>query len=243
MGPSAEADQKLTPDQLERGARTIALPGIGVSGQRLLRAARALVIGAGGLGSPVLQYLAAAGVGTIGIVDFDVVDLSNLQRQVIHAGSSVGEPKTLSATRAIAALDPSIAVVQHDTMLTADNALAIFADYDLIVDGSDNFATRYLANDAAAILHKPYVWGSVLRFDGQVTVFWEHPGGESLDYRDVDPYRLRSCINHDLEPRSESRACAVDAMRVRIAETGRIEAHAAAEQLDLEFYRFQHERQ
>jgi sulfur-carrier protein adenylyltransferase/sulfurtransferase len=198
MGPSAEADRKLTPDQLERGARTIALPGIGVSGQRLLRAARALVIGAGGLGSPVLQYLAAAGVGTIGIVDFDVVDLSNLQRQVIHAGSSVGEPKTLSATRAIAALDPSIAVVQHDTMLTADNALAIFADYDLIVDGSDNFATRYLANDAAAILHKPYVWGSVLRFDGQVTVFWEHPGGESLDYRDLhptppDPAQVLSC--------------------------------------------------
>ena len=187
MLTSAERGSTLTPEQLERGARTIALPGIGVAGQGRLRAARVLVIGAGGLGSPVLQYLAAAGVGTIGIVDFDVVDLSNLQRQVIHAGSSVGEPKTLTAVRAIAALDPSIATVQHETTLTANNALAIFADYDLIVDGSDNFATRYLANDAAAILHKPYVWGSVLRFDGQVTVFWERPGGESLDYRDLHP--------------------------------------------------------
>ena len=198
MLPNAEAGWTLTPEQLERGARTIALPGIGIGGQSRLRAARVLVIGAGGLGSPVLQYLAAAGVGTIGIVDFDVVDLSNLQRQVIHAGSSVGEPKTLSVARAIAALDPSIATVQHATTLTSDNALAIFADYDLIVDGSDNFATRYLANDAAAILHKPYVWGSVLRFDGQVTVFWEHPGGESLDYRDLhptppDPAQVLSC--------------------------------------------------
>ncbi len=178
----------LSAEQLERGARTISLPGIGLDGQRRLRAARVLVIGAGGLGSPALQYLAAAGVGTIGIVDFDVVDLSNLQRQVIHAGSTLGEPKTRSAARAIAALDPSIATVQHETILTADNALAIFDDYDLIVDGSDNFATRYLANDAAAILRRPYVWGSVLRFDGQVTVFWEGaPDGRSLDYRDLHP--------------------------------------------------------
>jgi molybdopterin/thiamine biosynthesis adenylyltransferase/rhodanese-related sulfurtransferase len=178
----------LTSEQLERGARTIALPGIGVDGQALLRAARVLVIGAGGLGSPVLQYLAAAGVGTIGIVDFDVTDLSNLQRQVIHAGSSLGDSKTSSAARAIAALDPSIATVQHDVVLGADNALEIFGRYDLVVDGSDNFATRYLANDAAAILHKPYVWGSVLRYDGQVTVFWEGASdGRSIDYRDLHP--------------------------------------------------------
>jgi molybdopterin/thiamine biosynthesis adenylyltransferase/rhodanese-related sulfurtransferase len=179
---------KLTSEQLERGARTIALPGIGIDGQARLRAARVLVIGAGGLGSPVLQYLAAAGVGTIGVVDFDVVDLSNLQRQVIHAGASIGESKTRSVARAIAALDPSIETAQFDTVLTSDNALEIFADFDLIVDGSDNFATRYLANDAAAILHKPYVWGSVLQFDGQVTLFWEGaPDGRSLDYRDLHP--------------------------------------------------------
>jgi adenylyltransferase/sulfurtransferase len=180
--------QPLTSEQLERGARNIALPGVGVEGQQLLRSARVLVIGAGGLGSPVLQYLAAAGVGTIGIVDFDVVDLSNLQRQVIHAGASLGESKTASAARAIAAIDPTVMTVQHDTALTADNALAIFSDFDVIVDGSDTFATRYLANDAAALLQKPYVWGSVLRFDGQVTVFWEGaPDGRSVDYRDLHP--------------------------------------------------------
>jgi molybdopterin/thiamine biosynthesis adenylyltransferase/rhodanese-related sulfurtransferase len=188
MRPLIDPVGVLSAEQLERGARSISLPGIGLDGQRRLRAARVLVIGAGGLGSPVLQYLGAAGVGTIGIVDFDVVDRSNLQRQVIHAGSQIGDPKTLSAARAIAALDPSIATVQHETTLTADNALALFSDYDLVVDGSDNFATRYLANDAAAILRKPYVWGSVLRFDGQVTVFWEGaPDGRSVDYRDLHP--------------------------------------------------------
>jgi sulfur-carrier protein adenylyltransferase/sulfurtransferase len=186
--PIAAELPDLTAAQLERGARNIALPGIGVEGQRRLRAARVLVIGAGGLGSPVLQYLAAAGVGTIGIVDFDVVDLSNLQRQVIHSGGTVGEPKTRSAQRAIAALDPSILTISHETTLTVLNALRVFADYDLVVDGSDNFATRYLANDAAAILRKPYVWGSVLRYDGQVTVFWEGaPDGRAVDYRDLHP--------------------------------------------------------
>ena len=148
------------------------LPGFGIDGQRRLAAARVLVIGAGGLGSPVLQYLGAAGVGTIGIVDFDTVDLSNLQRQVIHTTASIGEPKTASAARAIAALNPLVTVVQHAQRLDRDNALELFAGYDLVIDGSDNFATRYLANDAAAITGKPYVWGSVFRFDGQVTVFW-----------------------------------------------------------------------
>jgi molybdopterin/thiamine biosynthesis adenylyltransferase/rhodanese-related sulfurtransferase len=182
------ASVQLTAEQLERGARTISLPGIGLDGQRRLRAARVLVIGAGGLGSPVLQYLAAAGVGTIGVVDFDVVDRTNLQRQVIHAAASIGQPKTASAARAISALDPSITVAQHETKLTADTVMAIFGDYDLIVDGSDNFATRYLANDAASMLHKPYVWGSVLRFDAQVTVFWEGaPDARSVDYRDLHP--------------------------------------------------------
>jgi sulfur-carrier protein adenylyltransferase/sulfurtransferase len=188
MLPIVEPTATLTTDQTERGARTIALPHLGVDGQRRLRSARVLVIGAGGLGSPALQYLAATGVGTIGIVDFDTVDLSNLQRQIIHAGARIGEPKTQSAARSIAALDPSIATTQHQVMLSSQNALRLFADYDVIIDGSDNFATRYLANDAAAILGKPYVWGSVLRFDGQVTVFWEGaPDGRSVDYRDLHP--------------------------------------------------------
>ena len=188
MLPIVEPGGPLSAEQLERGARNIALPGIGIDGQRRLRAARVLVIGAGGLGSPVLHYLAGAGVGTIGIVDFDVVDLSNLQRQVIHSTGAIGEQKTTSAARAIVALDPSIRVFEHDEMLTSANALELFGDYDLIVDGSDNFATRYLANDAAAILRLPYVWGSVLRFDGQVTVFWEGaPDGRSVDYRDLHP--------------------------------------------------------
>jgi molybdopterin/thiamine biosynthesis adenylyltransferase/rhodanese-related sulfurtransferase len=186
--PIASETRELSAEQLERGARNIALPELGVDGQRRLRAARVLVVGAGGLGSPVLQYLAAVGVGTIGIVDFDDVDVTNLQRQVIHAGATIGEPKTRSAARAIAALDPTIAVIEHRVTLGSDNALELFADYDLVVDGSDNFATRYLANDAAALLRKPYVWGSVLRFDGQVTVFWEGaPDGRSLDYRDLHP--------------------------------------------------------
>lgn len=164
------------------------LPGFGLAGQRRLAAARVLVIGAGGLGSPVLQYLAAAGVGTIGIVDFDTVDLSNLQRQVIHRTASIGEPKTVSAGRAIAELNPLVAVVEHAVRLDTDNAVRLFSGYDVIIDGSDNFATRYLANDAAAILGTPYVWGSVFRFDGQVTVFWESaPQGRSIDYRDLHP--------------------------------------------------------
>ena len=164
------------------------LPGIGVLGQRRLAAARVLVIGAGGLGSPVLHYLSAAGVGVIGIVDFDSVDLSNLQRQVIHGTADVGELKTASAARSIAALNPLVQVAQHTLRLDRDNALELFAGYDLVIDGSDNFATRYLANDAAAILGKPYVWGSVYRFDGQVTVFWESaPDDRSLDYRDLHP--------------------------------------------------------
>ena len=188
LPPLIEPTDALPHDRLARAARQLLLPGIGLDGQRRLAAARVLVIGAGGLGSPVLHYLAAAGVGHIGIVDFDSVDLSNLQRQVIHQTASVGEPKTRSAARAIAALDPGILVTEHRTRLDRDNALRIMADYDLVIDGSDNFSTRYLASDAAALSRKPYVWGSVLRFDGQVTVFWEGaPEGRSLDYRDLHP--------------------------------------------------------
>lgn len=188
LPPLVAPVETLSSQQVSRGSRHLMLPGFGLDGQRRLAAARVLVIGAGGLGSPVLQYLAAAGVGTIGIVDFDTVDLSNLQRQVIHRTSAIGMSKTQSAAATIADLNPLVDVVCHDLRLGSDNALEVFAGYDLVVDGSDNFATRYLANDAAALLRLPYVWGSVFRFDGQVTVFWEGaPDGRSVDYRDLHP--------------------------------------------------------
>lgn len=174
----------LSPAEVERYSRHLIIPEIGTLGQRRLKNAKVLVIGAGGLGSPALLYLAAAGVGTLGIIDDDTVDLSNLQRQVIHGVADVGRPKIDSARDAIAALNPLVSVRLHNTRLDASNALEIFAGYDLILDGADNFATRYLVNDAAAILGKPYVWGSIFRFDGQVSVFWEQYGPT---YRDLYP--------------------------------------------------------
>lgn len=169
---------------MERYSRHLIIPEIGALGQRRLKNAKVLVIGAGGLGSPALLYLAAAGVGTLGIIDDDAVDLSNLQRQVIHGVADVGRPKIESARDAIAALNPLVDVRLHNVRLDAANALELFAGYDLILDGADNFATRYLVNDAAAILGKPYVWGSIFRFDGQVSVFWEKHGPT---YRDLYP--------------------------------------------------------
>ncbi|MDD1476982.1 molybdopterin-synthase adenylyltransferase MoeB [Arthrobacter sp. H16F315] len=183
-GPLVEAAEGLSPEEVERYSRHLIIPEIGVIGQRRLKNARVLVIGAGGLGSPALLYLAAAGVGTLGIVDDDTVDLSNLQRQVIHGAADVGRPKTESARDAIAALNPLVEVRLHQLRLDASNALELFAGYDLILDGADNFETRYLVNDAAAILGKPYVWGSIFRFDGQVSVFWEQHGPT---YRDLYP--------------------------------------------------------
>jgi molybdopterin/thiamine biosynthesis adenylyltransferase/rhodanese-related sulfurtransferase len=180
VAPSAE----LSVEEVERYSRHIIIPDVGMDGQQRLKSARVLVIGAGGLGSPALLYLAAAGVGTIGIVDYDVVDASNLQRQVIHGQSDVGRPKAESARDAIAEANPFVEVVLHQTRLDSDNALEIFADYDLIVDGTDNFATRYLVNDAAVILGKPYVWGSIYRFEGQASVFWADHGPS---YRDLYP--------------------------------------------------------
>lgn len=180
MEPAGE----LTPAEVERYSRHLIIPEIGTIGQRRLKNAKVLVIGAGGLGSPALLYLAAAGVGTIGIIDDDAVDLSNLQRQVIHGVADVGRPKIESARDAIAALNPLVDVRLHDVRLDASNALDLFSGYDLILDGADNFATRYLVNDAAAILGKPYVWGSIFRFDGQVSVFWEKHGPT---YRDLYP--------------------------------------------------------
>lgn len=182
--PLVEPAGDLTPAEVERYSRHLIIPEIGAVGQRRLKNAKVLVIGAGGLGSPALLYLAAAGVGTLGIIDDDAVDLSNLQRQVIHGVADVGRPKIESARDAVAALNPLVDVRLHNVRLDASNALELFADYDLILDGADNFATRYLVNDAAAILGKPYVWGSIFRFDGQVSVFWEKHGPT---YRDLYP--------------------------------------------------------
>lgn len=184
LPPLVEPAPPLTPEEVQRYSRHVIIPEIGDLGQRRLKNAKVLVIGAGGLGSPALLYLAAAGVGTLGIVDDDSVELSNLQRQVIHGVSDVGRPKAESARDAIHELNPLVEVRLHEVYLDSSNAPGIFADYDLILDGTDNFATRYLVNDAAAILGKPYVWGSIFRFDGQVSVFWEKYGPT---YRDLYP--------------------------------------------------------
>lgn len=182
--PAAE----LTPAEIARYSRHLLLPEIGATGQRRLKNARVLVVGAGGLGSPVLLYLAAAGVGTLGVVDFDVVEESNLQRQIIHGSSDVGRLKVDSARDAIAEVNPLVRVRPHPFALSAGNAVQLFGEYDLIVDGTDNFATRYLVNDAAALAGKPCVWGSIDRFAGQAAVSWEDaPDGRGLNYRDIHP--------------------------------------------------------
>lgn len=147
-----------------------------MEGQKRLKNARVLCVGAGGLGSPALMYLAAAGVGTLGIIDFDIVDESNLQRQVIHGQNDLGKSKAQSASETVANINPGVTTVIHNEILTNDNVLDIFAQYDLIIDGTDNFATRYMVNDAAVFLGKPYVWGSIYRFDGQTSVFWAEHG-------------------------------------------------------------------
>ncbi|MDQ0095142.1 molybdopterin-synthase adenylyltransferase MoeB [Paeniglutamicibacter psychrophenolicus] len=184
LPPLVEPGPALTNEELERYSRHALMPQIGLEGQRRLRNARVLVIGAGGLGSPALLYLAAAGVGTLGIIDDDTVELSNLQRQVIHGVGDIGRTKLDSARDSIAGLNPGVNIVLHPVRLDSTNALEIFAGYDVILDGADNFATRYLVNDAAALLGKPYVWGSILRFDGQVSVFWAKHGP---NYRDLYP--------------------------------------------------------
>jgi adenylyltransferase/sulfurtransferase len=184
LPPLVQPGPPLAREELERYSRHALIPEIGLEGQRRLRNARVLVIGAGGLGSPALLYLAAAGVGTLGIIDDDTVELSNLQRQVIHGVGDIGRTKLDSARDSILELNPGINVILHPVRLDSANALDIFAGYDIILDGADNFATRYLVNDAAAILGKPYVWGSILRFDGQVSVFWDKFGP---NYRDLYP--------------------------------------------------------
>jgi len=161
----------LTNDEVKRYSRHLIMPEVGVDGQRKLKAAKVLCIGAGGLGSPVAMYLAAAGVGTIGLVDFDVVDFSNLQRQILHSTPDVGKPKLQSAKEKLHALNPEIEIRTHEVALSSENALELFAPYDVIVDGTDNFPTRYLVNDACVLLGKPNAYGSIFRFEGQASVF------------------------------------------------------------------------
>lgn len=193
LPPLVEPAAELTREEVARYSRHLIIPDLGLDGQKRLKNARVLVIGAGGLGSPTLLYLAAAGVGTIGIVEFDVVDESNLQRQIIHGQSDIGRPKGQSARDSIREVNPLVEVRLHEFRLEPDRAVNLFRQYDLIIDGTDNFATRYLVNDAAVLAGKPYVWGSIYRFEGQVSVFWEDaPADEDgnergLNYRDLYP--------------------------------------------------------
>ena len=170
LNPNLEAIE-LNKEEIERYSRHIILPEVGLDGQKRLKAASVLCIGTGGLGSPLLLYLAAAGIGRIGIVDFDIVDSSNLQRQVIHGTSWVGKPKIQSAKNRILEINPACQVDLYETRLSSENALKIMEPYDVIVDGTDNFPTRYLTNDACVLLNKPNVYGSIFRFEGQATVF------------------------------------------------------------------------
>jgi molybdopterin/thiamine biosynthesis adenylyltransferase/rhodanese-related sulfurtransferase len=184
LPPLVEPAESLSVDEVRRYSRHLIIPDVGMDGQKRLKNAKVLCVGAGGLGSPTLMYLAAAGVGTLGIVEFDTVDESNLQRQIIHGQSDIGRSKAESARDSVKEINPYVNVVLHEVMLDSSNVMEIFADYDLIVDGTDNFATRYLVNDAAVLLHKPYVWGSIYRFEGQASVFWDDYGP---NYRDLYP--------------------------------------------------------
>ena len=176
MDPLIAQPAELTNDEIRRYSRHLIMPNVGMEGQGRLKAAKVLVVGTGGLGSPVLQYLAAAGVGTLGLVDYDTVDESNLHRQVIHGQSDIGTSKVKSAARSIAEINPLTKVNIHETLLTSDNAMDIIAPYDLVIDGTDNFPTRYLVNDACVLLGKPNVYGSIFRFDGQLAVFYAKEG-------------------------------------------------------------------
>jgi adenylyltransferase/sulfurtransferase len=190
---------QFTEDQIQRYARHILLSEVGGEGQARLLASKVLVVGAGGLGTPMLMYLAAAGVGTLGVVDHDVVDLSNLQRQVIHDTESVGRPKVESAKATIARINPDVTVVPHHARLDADNALALISEYDLVADGSDNFATRFLVNDACYFAAKTLVSAAILRFDGQLSTFKPHLSGDFPCYR---------CLFREPPPEGQIPTCA-----------------------------------
>jgi adenylyltransferase/sulfurtransferase len=214
--PAAE----LTVDEVRRYSRHLIIPDVGMTGQKRLKNAKVLVIGAGGLGSPALLYLAAAGVGTLGIAEFDEVDESNLQRQVIHGQSDIGRPKADSARDSIAEINPLVEVIVHAERLDNDNVMEVFAGYDLIVDGTDNFATRYMVNDAAYFLKIPYVWGSIYRFDGQASVFWP-----TLEGADAPCYR---CLYPEPPPPGMVPSCAEGGvLGVLCASIGSIQVNEA----------------
>ena len=176
LPPLVAPGRPLAVDEVRRYSRHLIIPDVAMAGQQRLMNAKVLCVGAGGLGSPALMYLAAAGVGTLGIVEFDTVDESNLQRQIIHGQSDIGKSKAQSAKEKVSEINPYVNVILHETRLDVSNVMEIFSQYDLIVDGTDNFATRYLVNDACVLLKKPYVWGSIYRFDGQASVFWAEYG-------------------------------------------------------------------
>ena len=176
LPPLVSDDAQLSVDEVRRYSRHLIIPDVGMSGQKRLKNAKVLCVGAGGLGSPALMYLAAAGVGTSGIVEYDTVDESNLQRQIIHGQSDIGRSKAESARDSVKEVNPYVQVNIHELRLDSSNVMDLFAQYDLIVDGTDNFATRYLVNDACVLLNKPYAWGSIYRFDGQASVFWSEHG-------------------------------------------------------------------
>lgn len=220
-----EPAPELTIDEVRRYSRHLIIPDVGMSGQKRLKNAKVLVIGAGGLGSPALLYLAAAGVGTIGIAEFDEVDESNLQRQIIHGQSDIGRPKAESARDAIAEANPYVTVIVHNERLDNDNVLQIFEGYDLIVDGTDNFATRYMVNDAAYFLKIPYVWGSIYRFDGQASVFWPHARDENGESAEAPCYR---CLYPEPPPPGMVPSCAEGGvLGVLCASIGSIQVNEA----------------
>ncbi|CAN5348786.1 adenylyltransferase/sulfurtransferase MoeZ [soil metagenome] len=220
----APADE-LTIDEVRRYSRHLIIPDVGMTGQKRLKNAKVLVIGAGGLGSPALLYLAAAGVGTIGIAEFDEVDESNLQRQIIHGQSDIGRPKAESARDSIKEANPYVHVVVHNERLDNDNVLQVFEGYDLIVDGTDNFATRYMVNDAAYFLKIPYVWGSIYRFDGQASVFWPHAVDENGESVEAPCYR---CLYPEPPPPGMVPSCAEGGvLGVLCASIGSIQVNEA----------------
>ena len=223
LPPLVAPATELTNDEVRRYSRHLIIPDVGMDGQKRLKNAKVLVIGAGGLGSPALLYLAAAGVGTLGIAEFDEVDESNLQRQIIHGQSDIGKSKAISAKESIAETNPLVNVVVHEERLDNDNVLGIFEQYDLIVDGTDNFATRYMVNDAAYFLKKPYVWGSIYRFDGQASVFWPTLEGDELS--DAPCYR---CLYPEPPPPGMVPSCAEGGvLGVLCASIGSIQVNEA----------------
>ncbi len=224
-----EPAEMLTIDEVRRYSRHLIIPDVGMTGQKRLKNAKVLVIGAGGLGSPALLYLAAAGVGTLGVAEFDTVDESNLQRQVIHGVSDIDKPKGLSAKESIAEINPYVTVILHEERLDNDNVFEVFKGYDLIVDGTDNFATRYMVNDAAYFLGIPYVWGSIYRFDGQASVFaprvekWETADSSSVS--DAPCYR---CLYPEPPPPGMVPSCAEGGvLGVLCASIGSIQVNEA----------------